>query len=138
MLAAIVVGCGSSPAPSPGHSTHKSAATPHRSGKGPRTTSAVKPIKPYSAPPPKLPVGSVAAGSHVYAASCISCHGPNGTGTSKGPRLAHPSNVVSKYGTESALYVFVAHNMPANNPGSLTTRNAVNVSTYIWHIAGGH
>jgi cytochrome c len=107
-------------------------------GTGARSTNAAPPIKPYSAPPPKLPVGSVAAGARVYAASCISCHGPSGTGTNKGPRLAHPSNVVATYRTESALYVFVAHNMPANNPGSLTTHDAVNVSTYIWHIAGTH
>lgn len=80
---------------------------------------------------------TVAAGASLYKKSCASCHGASGKGTGKGPRLASPSNVLKRYGTKAQLQKFIAHNMPASNPGSLSTQQAANATEYVWHIAGG-
>lgn len=132
---AVISGCGSKPAPNHAHTTSSRGVNTRQvqsAGGGRKPAHA---IKPYSSPPAKLPAGSVSAGSRVYAATCASCHGIHATGTLMGPRLAHPSNIVSHFTSETALEVFIAHNMPANNPGILTTKDAVNVAQYIWHIA---
>ena len=146
----MAAGCGSKASPAPSaqgqkspvkHTANKAGSAlssskkmVQKAGTGPGLVHA---LKPYSAPPSKLPTGSIAAGSKVYSASCAVCHGSGGTGTSSGLRLAMPSGVVSHFMTEPALEVFIAHNMPANNPGILSTTDAVNVAAYIWHIAGG-
>lgn len=136
----VAAGCGSKAAPSPNTTHHKSANNAQNTkrvqsaGGGPGPTHA---LRPYSAPPAKLPAASVSAGQSVYSSTCASCHGSGGTGTGKAPRLAHPSNIMTRYGSEAALEVFIAHNMPASNPGSLSTGDAVNVAAYVWRIAGG-
>lgn len=58
-------------------------------------------------------------------------------GTGKAPRLKAPSSVVQDFKTETALTSFILHNMPANNPGILTTSKAANAAAYVWHLAHG-
>ncbi len=79
--------------------------------------------------------GSVSAGSKLFASTCQVCHGKGGVGTSTAPRLAKPSTVMSQFGTQAALEAFIAHNMPASKPGSLTPQQASNAAAYVWHIA---
>ncbi len=93
-----------------------------------------KPSKSSSAP--TIPAGNIAAGSKLFASTCQVCHGKGGVGTSTAPRLAKPSPVASKFVTEPALEAFIAHNMPATSPGSLSRQQASNAAAYVWHIAG--
>ena len=79
--------------------------------------------------------GSVSAGSKLFASTCQVCHGKGGVGTSTAPRLAKPSAVISQFGTQAALEAFIAHNMPATKPGSLTPQQASNAAAYVWQIA---
>lgn len=81
-------------------------------------------------------VGNAKAGASLYVRDCQSCHGRGGTGTSTAPRLAKPSSVVKTFGTEASLAAFIAHNMPASNPGSLKPQQAANAAAYVWHLAG--
>ncbi|SMC01854.1 Cytochrome C oxidase, cbb3-type, subunit III [Sulfobacillus thermosulfidooxidans DSM 9293] len=78
---------------------------------------------------------SLTQGAKLYASTCQSCHGKAGAGTSQGPKLAASPTVVSRFGTETALEAFIAHNMPATNPGSLSSSQSRNVSAYIWNLA---
>lgn len=147
VLATLAAGCGGNPSASRNTTHHtqqgagsgkniktssKNKRSVQNAGSGPGPAHAAKP---YSAPPATLPPGNIAAGSRVFTSTCASCHGSGATGTGKGPRLAHPSNVLSQFKTETALEVFIAHNMPSNNPGILSTKDAVNVASYVWHIA---
>jgi thiosulfate dehydrogenase len=135
-LMLILAACGSHPTPSAKgphhHSTQRRVMTVPRPSARER---AHKIPGPYSAPPAKLPRGNEAAGARVFQATCESCHGRDGVGTGKAPRLKAPSGVVSDFKTESALTSFILHNMPANNPGILTTTKAANAAAYVWHLA---
>ncbi len=79
--------------------------------------------------------GSVSAGSKLFASTCQACHGKGGVGSSTAPRLAKSSTVISQFGTQVALEAFIAHNMPASKPGSLTPQQASNAAAYVWQIA---
>ncbi|AUW92918.1 MAG: hypothetical protein C7B44_15955 [Sulfobacillus thermosulfidooxidans] len=87
----------------------------------------------------KIPPSQAAiqAGSVVFARDCASCHGNQGIGTTGAPRLAAPSGVVSTFDNEARLKTFIALHMPANHPGTLSAKDAINVSQYVWHIAKG-
>ncbi len=138
----VVAGCGNKPAPSPKHTVKKTA---HNVKNAARSTSksakhvaknAQTAVPPHSTTPAKPPVGNVAAGAKLFASTCESCHGKGGTGTGSAPRLASPSTVGAQFGTQAALESFIAHNMPANNPGSLNAQQAANAAAYVWHLAG--
>jgi mono/diheme cytochrome c family protein len=78
-----------------------------------------------------------AKGAKVYAASCASCHGAKAQGTTSGPPLKTP-DLLHRFVSEAKLREFIAHNMPASNPGSLSAAQANDVSSYVWKLAGGH
>ncbi|MCY0877354.1 MAG: cytochrome c [Firmicutes bacterium] len=138
-LLVVLAACGGHPAPSakgphPPRTGHRrTESTPRPSG----VKDAEKLPGPYSAPPARLPRGNEAAGARVFQATCESCHGRDGVGTGKAPRLKAPSSVVQDFKTETALTSFILHNMPANNPGILTTSKAANAAAYVWHLAHG-
>lgn len=140
-LAVTITGCGNANhEAAPKHTVNKGVHKTKRTIQGAMNTKAPKKVTkpgPYSAPPAKLPLGNVADGSRFFASACASCHGRTGTGTASGPRLAKPSNVITQFKTETALESFILHNMPADNPGTLSTKNAANAAAYVWHIAGG-
>lgn len=106
-----------------------------------KKTGDAKPAKPSSttkknsgATKAPSPMGSVAAGAKLYASSCQVCHGKAGVGTSSGPRLARPSAVPTQFKTEASLVAFIAHNMPATKPGSLSPSQASDAGAYVWSI----
>jgi mono/diheme cytochrome c family protein len=73
----------------------------------------------------------VAEGKQLYIANCLSCHGDAGQGTKDGPPVvgkdAFPLEPRSgakrdvKFHTAADVFAWATKNMPANNPGSLTT-----------------
>lgn len=74
-------------------------------------------------------------GAAVFHAQCASCHGVDGTGTLRAPRLAAPSPIWNTFHTEVALKAYIQAHMPADHPGTLTGRPLNTVATYVWHIA---
>ncbi|MBX5466438.1 MAG: cytochrome c [Firmicutes bacterium] len=74
-------------------------------------------------------------GMQVFATTCAPCHGNQGQGTANGPSLATAA-VRARFGSEAKLEEFIAHNMPASNPGSLSPAQAQAVSAYVWQLAG--
>ncbi len=78
--------------------------------------------------------GNITAGTKLYASTCQVCHGKGGMGTSSGPRLARPSALATEFKTQASLVAFIAHNMPATKPGSLSASQAANVGAYVWSI----
>ncbi|NMP21790.1 c-type cytochrome [Sulfobacillus harzensis] len=132
-LSLMASGCGNKPAPSAKNASHKAAKTVNNAAHKAKPTRVSKietsgPVRPL--------VGNARKGASLFARDCQSCHGRGGGGTSRAPRLAKPSSVVATFGTESALASFIAHNMPANNPGSLSPQQAANAASYVWHLAG--
>lgn len=84
----------------------------------------------------KLPElsGDRERGSGVYAQKCVACHGVEGAG--------NPPTISAVWGPDAydagagmndiaKMAAFVQHNMPLNNPGSLTPQQAYDVSAYI-------
>lgn len=108
----------------------KKAVTKKAGGKKPATTAK----KNSGAAKAPSPMGSVTAGAKLYASSCQVCHGKAGMGTSSAPRLARPSAVPTQFKTEASLVAFIAHNMPATKPGSLTPSQASDAGAYVWSI----
>ena len=127
MFSFVAAGCGNSSAPAPSPSVKKNASK----------TRSTKKVWLGNSSSKTPPLGSTAAGSKFFASTCQTCHGKGGAGTGMAPRLAKPSTVVARFGSPAALESFIAHNMPADNPGSLSSSQVANVSAYVWHIAGG-
>ena len=84
----------------------------------------------------KLPplTGDPVSGRAIYASQCAGCHGKDGAGVP--PILpavwgADSYNDGAGMNNPSKMAAFVIHNMPQNDPGTLTAQQAYNVSAYI-------
>lgn len=97
-----------------------------------------KPGKPYAERGlvnlPELK-GDPIRGKEVYAkAGCVTCHGSDGAGV---PPILPPLWGAGSFNDGAGMYkpekmaAFVYHNMPQNNPGSLTPQQAYDVSAYV-------
>jgi len=73
-----------------------------------------------------------ASGAAVYTATCQQCHGVNLQGQA-GPALVGAAfrNYVGKAGTAASLEDFIAKQMPADKPGSLTQQQDLDVTAYL-------
>jgi alcohol dehydrogenase (cytochrome c) len=73
-----------------------------------------------------------ASGAAVYFATCQQCHGVNLQGQS-GPGLvgAPFRKYVGKAGTAASLEDFIARQMPADKPGSLTQQQYIDVTAFL-------
>jgi len=77
--------------------------------------------------------GDSARGATIYAAKCARCHGASGQGIAIYPPLWGPSSFnigagMARYRTAAN---FVLHNMPFDQPNTLTPQQAVDVARYI-------
>ncbi len=85
----------------------------------------------------KLPElkGDPIRGKEVYTkAGCVTCHGSDGAGVPPFlPPLWGPGSFNDGAGMDkpAKMAAFVYHNMPQNNPGSLTAQQAYDVSAYV-------
>lgn len=142
-LGVVIGGCGlfAGPTASPGSQTQGRVVD--RRDVGDRTLSQVanktrkKKVRNHNARPPYTVTADINAGAQVFRRMCVTCHGSQGVGTTFAPRLAGPSGVVSEFGSYDALKTYIAHNMPADRPGSLSPVAQQDVAAYVWHIAGG-
>jgi len=74
-----------------------------------------------------------ANGASTYSADCSQCHGAQLEGGA-GPALSGASfgkSIQASYTTAGLLYDFVAKQMPANNPGSLTQQQYADVVAFV-------
>ncbi|HET9086845.1 MAG TPA: c-type cytochrome [Acidobacteriaceae bacterium] len=84
----------------------------------------------------KLPelTGNISTGKSIYLKQCADCHGKDGAGV---PPVLPPLWGDSAYNDGAGMdnvkkmAAFVIHNMPQNNPGTLTPQDAYDVSAYI-------
>lgn len=83
----------------------------------------------------------VARGKQLFEQHCASCHGAAGQGTVKAPPLVGPDALPltprptaklrkTEFHTAQDVALFVAHNMPANKPGSLTTEQYYDILAF--------
>ncbi|GAJ28588.1 c-type cytochrome [Acidomonas methanolica] len=71
------------------------------------------------------------AGAKEYADNCSQCHGDDLSGMA-GPALKGPNFASAKANFHvSDIYAIVSKNMPATNPGSLTTDQYVNIMAFL-------
>jgi thiosulfate dehydrogenase len=84
----------------------------------------------------KLPElsGDADRGSQVYAQQCALCHGTDGAGKPPGISAVWGPDAYSAgagMNDIAKMAAFVQHNMPLNNPGSLTPQQAYDVAAYV-------
>jgi PQQ-dependent dehydrogenase (methanol/ethanol family) len=73
-----------------------------------------------------------ASGAAVYSATCQQCHGVNLQGQSGPPLVGAPFRTyVGKAGTAASLEDFIARQMPADKPGSLTQQQYLDVTAFL-------
>lgn len=78
--------------------------------------------------------GDPAKGSKIYAEQCAVCHGAEGAGKLPvAPALWGPDSFSDGAGMHqiAKMAAFVQHNMPQNQPDSLTPQEAYDVASYI-------
>lgn len=78
--------------------------------------------------------GDSAKGSKIYADQCAVCHGNDGKGKLPLiPALWGPDSYSDGAGMHQIpkMAAFVQHNMPQNDPGTLTPQDAYDVSAYV-------
>lgn len=76
-------------------------------------------------------VDQVAAGKVAYAAKCAACHGQSLEGMTHAPALSGGGFKVKWQGQVArALYRRILSTMPADNPGSLSQQEALDVIVY--------
>lgn len=116
---------------------------------------AATPAAPASSPPParatptpaaaSAPAGNVAAGGRIYAATCVACHGPAGTGaipgvpdfTAANGRLTKSDAVLLRNITNGFQSPGSPMAMPAKGGNaSLSDQDMVNVLAYIRRTFG--
>jgi thiosulfate dehydrogenase len=81
--------------------------------------------------------GDAAKGSKIYADQCAVCHGAEGAGKLPAfPALWGPDSYSDGAGMHQIpkMAAFVQHNMPQNDPGTLTPQDAYDVATYIHNM----
>lgn len=85
---------------------------------------------------PKMPAlkGDSAAGEKLFAGTCVACHGMDGQGNPPlipalwGPRSY---SIGASMAREERAATFIRHFMPQNKPGSLTDKQAYDLSAYV-------
>jgi polar amino acid transport system substrate-binding protein len=83
------------------------------------------------ATPTPTTAGQVAMlGETVFTSHCASCHGADGQGGTA-PAVIGARAYLGKYDTAQGLFEYVATDMPAQNPGSLSHQEYLNVVGYL-------
>ena len=84
---------------------------------------------------PAIPAktGDRERGGQVYAAKCVACHQPNGSGVKPIPALWGPKSysVGASMARQSKAAAFIWHNMPSGMGKTLTHQEAHDVAAYI-------
>jgi len=72
-------------------------------------------------------------GAASYASICARCHGAQGEGTVLAPPLWGPQsfNIGAGMARLRTAAAFIRHNMPFDNPGSLTDQQAFDIAAYV-------
>ncbi|MBX5467521.1 MAG: cytochrome c [Firmicutes bacterium] len=78
---------------------------------------------------PALPP-AVARGAALYQRDCAACHGVAGSGAPGAPALDGP-RLARDYPSRQALARFIAENMPASAPGTLSPTMAEDLARYL-------
>ncbi len=77
------------------------------------------------------------AGRATFQSTCAACHQPDLRGSMDAPPLAG-NNFVNAWNTRTTADLFsrIRYTMPANNPGSLSDQDAVNLTAFILQSNG--
>ena len=84
---------------------------------------------------PQMPPlsGDTVRGGGVYRATCARCHGPDGAGIANAPALwgAKSYSIGASMARLERAASFIRHNMPFDQPGTLTDQEAFDVAAYM-------
>jgi mono/diheme cytochrome c family protein len=88
----------------------------------------------------------IESGRQVFAEQCASCHGETGQGTDDGPSIAGKDALpleprpgakrTVQFRSGADVYSFVAANMPADDPGTLTPEQYSAVVAFAFSVNG--
>lgn len=84
-------------------------------------------------PKPTALGGDTVAGAQVWATTCARCHGPDGQGSDLAPPVWGPRsfNIGAGMARFRTAAGFIRHNMPFDQPGTLTDQQALDVAAYV-------
>lgn len=94
--------------------------------------------------------GTAAVGKDVYAARCVTCHGPTGTEGPQDVLVGGGGTLAARDGTSrrpvktvgsywpyaTTLWDYVRRAMPFDHPGTLTTNEIYSVTAYVLFLNG--
>jgi len=77
--------------------------------------------------------GNIVRGDSLYGAACARCHGADGSGMAKVPALwgAKSFSIGASMARVERAASFIRHNMPFDNPGTLSDTDAFDVAAFI-------
>jgi thiosulfate dehydrogenase len=77
--------------------------------------------------------GHANAGERGYAASCARCHGAAGEGTAIAPAVfgVDSYSIGAGMARQKMLSTFLRHNMPFDQPGTLSPQDAADIAAYV-------
>ncbi len=75
-------------------------------------------------------------GAKAYTQNCASCHGANLKGVSAPALVGSSSSIASQ--SVSEVYTYVSQQMPMTAPGSLSTKEYVDILAYLLQKNGHH
>ena len=78
-------------------------------------------------------VGHATSGERGYAANCARCHGQSGEGTGIAPAVwgADSYSIGAGMARQKMLATFLRHNMPFDQPGTLTAQEAADIAAFV-------
>ena len=101
-------------------------AAPAAGGRGPRANVG-------AADRHRVDPAAAARGQKVYAAECVTCHGPSARGTERGANLIRSPRVLrDRYGSAIGPYLKAGHPMQTGSASSLTDAQIADLSHFIW------
>ena len=82
----------------------------------------------------RVEAAAAARGRKIYAAECVTCHGPSARGTERGPNLVRsPRMLRDRYGSAIGPFLKKGHPMQtAASSTSLTDAQIVDISHFVW------
>ncbi len=77
--------------------------------------------------------GDTVAGAATWRSTCARCHGPDGQGSALAPPTWGPRsfNIGAGMARLRTAAGFIRHNMPFDQPGTLTDQQAIDVAAYV-------
>jgi cytochrome c len=132
VLTACGGGGGGTPPAAPSGPAEVASAAPAPETSAAPSASSAAPAASSAAPAAPAPdsAAQVAAGQKAYALECAMCHGKNGEGKGKNPKVVGPKALDDQHNGKE-LFDYIKMNMPPKTPGKLSEDDTWAVTAFL-------